>query len=603
MAAFNPHNAADLNRLRNAIVWSRRKLLSFRRHYFNAVRQYVGSHYSDNGARDKVPINLLELAVSIYLQNLVAQNPQILVTTTQPGLRASAANLTPAGNQLLKEIDYENTQQAVVVEALFSPWGITKVGLEVGQAVDIGGSSYKGSQPFASSITLDHWVQDMMARDPRSFEFCGDQYRMRYDVVMESDLYEKKAREQLEGMTSPLTYMADPGEGGDRVKKIQAGSSVQPDEFTKHIDLWDQWLPNERMLVTFPVGAGPVLRTVKWDGPEDGPYHYLGFNKVSADLAMPVPPVGFWMDLHDLANRLFRKLGRQAERQKTILGVQRQAAADGSRIVASNDGDAIALDNPAGAKEYKFGGIDQVGLLFLTTLIDRFGYMAGNLDVMGGLSPMAETLGQEQLLAAGASKRLQSMQAKVVGNAKRVIEALLYYLLDDPLISMSLTRTIPGTNIQMPYTWTSNSQKGAFIEYNFDIVPYSMQYETPRQKLQSLANIFQTFVFPNLPSMEAQGRAVDIDKLLRIVAQYSNMPELQEIIISAPPIAQEPQMPGERVLGADRGRPRQSPVTKRTYERINRGGATRQGTDAALMKGLMNTANRQELALMGRPNR
>ena len=39
------------------------------------IRQMVGSHYSDDGARQDVIMNIMELAVNIYSRQLVAQRP------------------------------------------------------------------------------------------------------------------------------------------------------------------------------------------------------------------------------------------------------------------------------------------------------------------------------------------------------------------------------------------------------------------------------------------------------------------------------------------------------------------------------------------------
>ena len=53
-----------MSRLSEAIMFSRRKMQPFRENRLKAIRQYVGTNYSENGATDKVPINLLEQAIS-----------------------------------------------------------------------------------------------------------------------------------------------------------------------------------------------------------------------------------------------------------------------------------------------------------------------------------------------------------------------------------------------------------------------------------------------------------------------------------------------------------------------------------------------------------
>jgi hypothetical protein len=43
----------NLKRLREAIQYSRRKLMPFRQQRYEAIRQYGGYHYSDDGTADR----------------------------------------------------------------------------------------------------------------------------------------------------------------------------------------------------------------------------------------------------------------------------------------------------------------------------------------------------------------------------------------------------------------------------------------------------------------------------------------------------------------------------------------------------------------------
>ncbi|MCJ7828232.1 MAG: hypothetical protein MUP81_00630, partial [Dehalococcoidia bacterium] len=61
---------AEITRLQQAINWSYKQLKPFRENDMKAMREYVGIHYSENGAAKKVPFSLLELAISTYTQRL-----------------------------------------------------------------------------------------------------------------------------------------------------------------------------------------------------------------------------------------------------------------------------------------------------------------------------------------------------------------------------------------------------------------------------------------------------------------------------------------------------------------------------------------------------
>lgn len=122
-----------------------------------------------------------------------------------------------------------------------------------------------------------------------------------------------------------------------------------------------------------------------------------------------------------MANRVFRKLGRQSDRQKTVTLVQAGQEDDGRRLVESSDGDVIRTDRPEGTREARFGGVDQPTLAFLVQLKDLFVYMGGNLDALGGLGKLSETVGQEQLIAKSASARIADMQETATKAVKQVV--------------------------------------------------------------------------------------------------------------------------------------------------------------------------------------
>jgi hypothetical protein len=282
--------------------------------------------------------------------------------------------------------------------------------------------------------------------------------------------------------------------------------------------------------------------------------------------------------------KLFRKCGRQAERQKTITGVRTGAEKDGSRVLKASDGDMIGLDDPKSTQEYKYGGVDPQTLAFLIQTKDLASYMWGNLDALGGLSPQADTLGQDQLLTANASKRIEDMQDRTVEFVKDVTTDLAWYLFTDPLIEMPLVKRVPGTDIEIPTAFRAEDREGDFLDYNFDIEPYSMQHQSPGMRIQTLMEIFERLLAPAMPMLEAQGITINFEAFLQTISKYRNMPELQDILVFSGP----PQSYGEGPVGQP---PKQSPVTTRRYERVNRPGATRSGKDHVLMQALLGQAS------------
>lgn len=568
---MNPLNQNQLMKLREAITYSRQRLQPFRDARISALRQYVGRHYSDNGATDKVPVNLLELAINIYMQQLAARPPKALVLTPYFELKPAALNLELATNAHIAKIKLANHLRLTVIDAMFS-LGIMKIGLTKSSPIDINGTMHDPGKAFAEAVHLDDWVHDISARIYEECQFSGNRYRISYELAME--LFRGPGRDEL----APSDISGINETGDERAETLSRGSGSNPSTYKDQVELWDIWLPDEKLLVTLPLeGTGKALQVLEWQGPETGPFHLLSFSPVPGNV-MPLPPVALWMDLHDLANRIFRKLGRQAERQKTLLGVRTTGQKDGETVISADDGDAITMDDPKNAQEYNYGGIQPQSLAFLIQLKDMFAYFAGNLDALGGLSPQADTLGQDQLLNANASKRVLVMQDRMIEFTTEVVTDIANYIYNDPVTPIPVLKQVKGTDIQVPGTFEPQERLAPFDRYNFEIEPYSMQHQGPAARLQALTQIFQNFLAPFEPMLEQQGITINFRGLLQIIARYGNMPELDNLLIMQEPLSNS--LPGP--LGVPK-----APVTRRTYERINRPGATRQGKDAALVNMLL----------------
>ena len=541
MAAFNPKLSADVEQLSKAIGYSRKCMDVYRKNRLDVLRQLVGNHYSDNGADDKVPINLLELAINIYMQRLAAQAPQAEVTTDYPQLKEICTRTEISGNRLLEDMKLGDTLQMAVMGGIICQ-GVVKTGLNL-EDVEVGGEAYQSSKAFAAYVSLDDWVQDMTASDDEGSQYEGNYY---YTTVDEAEKMFPGSAGKFEEVDKQTQNQKD------KAHDISEGGEGQREEFRPRVRLLDIYLRKQKKVLrcsTNDDDSDPikdVLGIIDWSKRKRGPYHKLAFMKIDNN-AMPVAPAMHWIDIHNLSNSLFRKLGRQADRQKTITGVAAGADADGNRLLDANDGDMIKLDNPQATQEYTSGGIKPETLGFLVMVRDLFSYMAGNLDVLGGLGPQSETLGQDQLLSASASMRIQKMQMTTIAFVRDIIEDIFMYMWEDPIYNPTVTKKVKGfddVSVQVPFG--PEERKEEFIRLNIDIEPYSMQHTTPEAKLQGLRTVFTEFVAPFLPMMQAQGIAIDMEMLFRKIGKLGNIPELNDIIVYSNPIHQpEPMQVGK----------------------------------------------------------
>jgi len=542
-----------------------------------ALKLYCGNNYGDFMDVQKTYVNLLALTIEIYMRNLVARAPKVLVTTAYPDLKPFATNYELACNKLISDICLGKSLRTSVLNAMFG-MGVHKIGLNQSKTVEIGGVTHDVGQPFADAVSLDDWVHDMTAKRVEQFQYCGDLYLADYKQVQESGQFKN-----TDDMDTDVRRVIDQ-EGQERSESLSQWPDSDSKTYRPQVQLLDLWLPLDGkagIIVTLDAmnETKPPMRTVEWEGPELGPYKLLQFQEVPENI-MPLPPVAKLLDLHKLVNQIYLKLSDQAKRQKTLLGYRSAAVQDASRISQHNDGDSIMMDSPEGAKEFRFGGIDNQTLAFAINVKDIYSWIAGNLDSMGGLSAMSGTASQDKLLAENSSRAIADMQDAVMDWTKSIVSDLAYYLISDPLIQMPLTKRVPGTDLSIPTTFNPEGKSEDFIKYNFDIEPYSMQHSTPQSKLATIMNFIATVYVPMMQQMSEQGLMLDMRGITRLLSKYSDVPELFDLVVSmSAPVGPQTSQVGEP--------PAKAPVTTRNYVRENRPAPTRPGRDNAMMQTLM----------------
>jgi len=528
--------------LKAAIEPSRKQLEPFREELKSALDAYTGPHYGRKAGNDR-PINMLQLSVESLLQQLSSRAPQVLCLTHNPELRQSAIELELAMNQTLKKIKFEQEHRLWVLSAIFLV-GIMEVGLDIVDRPEIDGEELPITEIFCEAIMFDDFVFDTTATkwDRRQVAFWGHKYRMSLAEAKKNKNFDKEAREQLKAVEI---------HGQEESSKLsKSGSNDHDSPFTEMCEIWQIFVPEENEIVTFSCDGGDKpLRTVEWHGPKHGPYHLVGFNPVLNNI-MPLAPVANWIDLDDLENKLYTKLGQQASRQKTIGVTDLQGVQDGQNIIKTSDGDVIAVGNPNAFKEASFGGVNQQTLGFALNVKSMADFVMGNLSAQMGLGTSSPTLGQEQMIKQASNVRIGSMQGVLLTATQGILEDIAFYLHYHPTMEFDLTREIAGTDLKLPIKWPRRDnglgdevdmRKGRPDEYAIDIEPYSMTEVSPGQRAQLLRQIWREDILPAIQLGVQPDFHVYLDKL----AKYYDLPELREIV----KITEEAMNPMERAGG------------------------------------------------------
>jgi hypothetical protein len=577
----------DLSRLCTAMRASRWMLEKFRSNRREMTREYVGHRWSEEGAEAVVPVNLLSLFISVVGRNLIAKNPRVLLSTFQKEAKPVVASMQAFANREIDRMELADTLQRVVVDALFSV-GISKVALATPADAAEKSWQLRAGVPFVEQIDLDDFVFDAHARSFQDVAFMGHRYRRPLDTIRDSKLYEKSRKQLTESHDEPYNI-----EGDEKIKRLGMGyQQMMQQEYEPHVDLWEIYLPRHQLIVTLAdswVGGGEIdedgpLRVQKWIGPYCGPYHILGYGTVPGN-AMPKAPIQDLFDLHDAANRTYRKVMRTVDRIKEITAVRGGAMEDGSRVQQANDGDILRVDDPTSINQLVLGGQALQQILAVATVFnDLFSRQAGNLDVLGGLSPQAKTAHQEALLNENSSSLIADMQQRTVGYVSQVIESLCWYWHKDPIktqTSIYSPRGMPGIQSQRKVT-PQQRQQIPFDALEIKVDPYSMSYATPQTRMQALNQVVQQTIMPLMPLLQQQGIAFDLHTYLDKIASYMDQPDLAEILtVREPPENRTPSGGGG---GEAPGMPQE---TTRNYVRDNVSSQTRQSSNNNLVSSLM----------------
>ena len=582
---FDPADSLHVARFVRAFDYSYKTLEGIREKRMAAVEAYSGGEYSADTGEDR-PVKFLRMAATIYQRQLVPRSPRVMVSTQHLALKDKAKAMKVWMDDRMEAMLLEDTIRKSVLDA-FLKVGIVKVGLCVYDSIEYEGVTHDVGEPYVDPIDFDDFVIDLSVKRYEQVAFIGHRYRMPVDVAKQSRYFDGPAKGKI-GPHDPSVN--NPG-GGTKIESLTHSGNWVEGEIEDMCEIWEIFFPREHIVVSFLADSNggvtsDVLRVAPWKGPKGGPFHILGF----IDVPGQVLPGGMSEDLiklDELANRLFIKLGQQAERQKTV-GLAPDSSDDAARIQTANDGDVKHISRPDAVTEMKFGGPDPNNAQFFLQVKQLFEFFGGNLGAIGGLGPQAETLGQDRLIQENSSKSVQEMQHRVIRFTDSILQSLAFYWWNDSLQVYEVERTIPKTKLTYRSRITPEDRANNFIRLNFRIDAYSMQPQTPQSKLNALMTLWGQAIMPLAGQMEQQGMTPNIEGFLRQAAQCLDYNELEELVQFA---AASEDGPFPQAPKSQPDAPPMPAATTRTNVRVNRPGMTQQGGDQAMMQSLLGAAN------------
>lgn len=525
----------DEKKLIDSVEVSYRKLRPYREAVFRLVEEYAGPMYGTEGnstntfGRQEKYLNLSKQAVSAYMTLLASNRPRVLLSTANDELKPFARHYQLAMNVLLEKIEIEKVISQWVRDAFF--WmGIVKAHMgDSGEVISEEDVTADAGMPFASNVALDDFFFDTSAAKWSECKYAGDMYRMPLELLQDSDIYSGDALKDLVPSTKYQT--------GERLAELSMGVEAQKSEIEDMVDVCDIWLPREGVIRTYVVEDRRNLRLkeghiaeMEWEGKELGPYHLLHFDEVT-DNIMPCSTAADIQPLERLINNLYRKNARKASRQKDTPIYTPSGEQTARKLRNASDGEWISVTDPREVNVIKHGGIDGNLHGFMLNSMELFDRMAGNLQAMLGLGPSSGTVGQERLIQQAGSRREGQLQNAVVAATVKLVKDLGMLLWKDAFTEIPAQDSLDALpDIKFNSNWSPDHRDGQFRDYKFEVDVYSMQYQTPSSRVQSINQLLQSIYIPLMPAIQQQGGSIDLSKLAEMHSEMLNLPRLKDIV-------------------------------------------------------------------------
>jgi hypothetical protein len=272
---------------------------------------------------------------------------------------------------------------------------------------------------------------------------------------------------------------------------------------------------------------GP-LRVESLDAPEFGPYCLLGFDRVLDEL-MPNSRGAMMLDMHDFVNSQYRRIFMKEDQAADFWTYEGGAEEDARAVRDAMDSEMKQVNDNSSVQRRTKPGTNPQSLATAIHGRQLFDELSGNLRLLGGVGPIAETATQERLANVNASRLVRDMQMQVVAFTKQILQNIAWYEWTHPTRKRQVVVKVGENGMAVEELWEPRIREGDFIEHEIDIVPDSMEHRSSGQQLQHLLQGVE--IAMRLAQMPSE-RPVVVKgpELLRKIAELDNVPELAEVV-------------------------------------------------------------------------
>lgn len=508
-------------------------------HSQQLIQRWVSGYFQEGYSRWHL-LNYINRAVSSGIAFLAEGNPRVLIEPKATGLQTFAYAMRLIVNFLIEKNDFASNVFIPGAVASYFGAAIARTFYTYDRVISLNNELIKVGTPTVKIIEPCDYVGDPSAKNRQDFTFEGDIYRL--PTKYAKDLFDRKDKFG--------NNLADYIEADCKLDFKYSASKILEDnydpnklaleEFTTFIDIFDR---KEKIIQTImPMGKkAVVLKTIEWKG-SDSPYDYLGY-RYAPGVSIPIPPVWDIYDLDMTANIIAQSERQRAESQKTVLaGEPASKRAMDTILKKAKHMDYVTAKNADGIKEYNFGGPTAEGLSWIQFAENQF-QKAGTTtsDIMSGKGPTSETLGQDQLVYANASRMVNSYYTRFHGWMTSILRKWVYAVMQDPTSYVEVLDTVkvPGLNdYQYPVFFSKADKVADFSQLVLNVVPYSTQRMSPELRYQRLMQFMTSWIMPTMQLRREQGSDIDLAQVDRLLADYGGFDQFPSWYRSVTPTDQ-----------------------------------------------------------------
>ena len=184
------------------------------------------------------------------------------------------------------------------------------------------------------------------------------------------------------------------------------------------------------------------------------------------------------------------------------------------------------------------------------------------------------------------------MQYRVVDFAKNICQDMGWILWNDMATNIENEYKVGTSTFRTQ--WTPDMREGDYLQYNFQIEPYSMMYKSPSERLNNLTNFITQILMPMQQNLQQSGGVIDIQELVEINAELLDMPRLKQIVKFEEPKGDRPGP-----SPAEPGQPQK--IVRENIRRSVPTGGTQESRSNVMQQVLSGgQPNQQQAAQMGR---